>query len=108
MRRAAGAHARARATGWARATLDPILGTGWVLGLIEGPAGPTLVELSRDASLLVLGVRRQVGPCRVPAGSVSRYALSHSSSPVVAVPAGPEAVAAAPVPSAAATVEPSS
>jgi nucleotide-binding universal stress UspA family protein len=83
---ASAADARARATHW---VLDA-LGAGaatlrWVLDIVEGPPGPTLVDRSRNASLLVLGTGDHVGLRRIVTGSVSHYALSHSVAPVVAV-----------------------
>jgi nucleotide-binding universal stress UspA family protein len=53
---------------------------------IEGAAGRVLVELSRDARLLVVG-SRALGPLRAALlGSVSRYVAQHAACPVVVVP----------------------
>jgi nucleotide-binding universal stress UspA family protein len=56
-----------------------------VLDVVEGPAGPVLVERARRAALLVVGTREHVGLRRLVAGSVSHYCLSHAECPVVAV-----------------------
>jgi nucleotide-binding universal stress UspA family protein len=83
---ASAADARARTTHWVLDTLGADAATvRWVLDIVEGPPGPILVERSRDAALLVLGTGEHVGLRRLVAGSVSHYALSHSSAPVVAV-----------------------
>lgn len=65
-------------------TIEP---GGWRLDVIEGPIGPTLVELAKDADLLVLGTGEHTGMRRLVTGSVSHYCLSHSRGPVLAVPA---------------------
>jgi nucleotide-binding universal stress UspA family protein len=53
---------------------------------VEGAAGRVLVELSRDARLLVVG-SRALGPLRAALlGSVSRYVAQHAACPVVVVP----------------------
>jgi nucleotide-binding universal stress UspA family protein len=83
---ASAADARARATHWVLDTLGADAATvRWVLDIVEGPPGPILVERSREAALLVLGTGEHVGLRRLVTGSVSHYALSHSSAPVVAV-----------------------
>jgi nucleotide-binding universal stress UspA family protein len=83
---ASAADARARTTHWVLDTLGADAATlRWVLDIVEGPPGPILVERSRGAALLVLGTGEHVGLRRLVAGSVSHYALSHSSAPVVAV-----------------------
>jgi nucleotide-binding universal stress UspA family protein len=53
---------------------------------VEGAAGRVLVEMSREARLLVVG-SRALGPLRAALlGSVSRYVAEHASCPVVVVP----------------------
>lgn len=86
---AAGADARARATCWVRDALTASPQVPWSLDVVQGPAGPTLVDRSRDASLLVLGTGGHVGVRRILIGSVSHYVLSHAVPPVVAVRAQP-------------------
>jgi nucleotide-binding universal stress UspA family protein len=54
--------------------------------ILEGPAGPILVELAHDALLLVLGTRKHAGHRRLTADSVSLYCLSYAPCPVVTVP----------------------
>jgi nucleotide-binding universal stress UspA family protein len=80
--------ARARATRW---VLDALGGDSaeirWTLDIVEGPPGPALVGLSRNAKALVLGTREHTGLRRAVVGSVSHYCLSHAVPPVVAVPA---------------------
>lgn len=56
------------------------------LEVVEGPAGPVLVALAKDAALLVVGTREHTGLRRLVNGSVSHYCLSHANCPVVAVP----------------------
>ena len=57
--------------------------------ILEGPAGPILIEHARDASLLVLGLHERPGHRRLSAGSVSYYCLSHAPCAVVGVPPEP-------------------
>ena len=57
--------------------------------ILEGPAGPILIEHAHDASLLVLGLHDLPGHRRLSAGSVSYYCLSHAPCAVVGVPAEP-------------------
>jgi len=53
---------------------------------VEGAAGRVLVELSREARLLVVG-SRALGPLRAALlGSVSRYVAEHAACPIVVVP----------------------
>ena len=61
------------------------------LEIVEGPAGPVLVKLAKDAALLVVGTGEHTGLRRLVTGSVSHYCLSHALCPVVAVPGpGPD------------------
>jgi nucleotide-binding universal stress UspA family protein len=87
LREAKAQDARARATQWIR----DALGNGpdvphWTLEVIEANPGLALVDRSRTAGLLVIGTREHTGLRRLVAGSVSHYALSHATCPVVAVP----------------------
>lgn len=59
--------------------------------ILEGPAGPVLVELARHASLLVLATHDHPGRRRLTADSVGHYCLSYAPCPVVTVPGGPPA-----------------
>ncbi len=54
----------------------------------RGAAGPALVELSRDADLLVVGDRGQGGLSRVLLGSTTSYVLHHARPPVAVLRAG--------------------
>ena len=81
----AGVDARAKASRWVRDALASYPSVPWTLDVVEGPAGPTLVDRSREASLLVLGTGEHVGVRRMVSGSVSHYVLSHAVPPVVAV-----------------------
>ena len=66
----------------------------WLIQFARGDAGPILVRQSRNASLLVIGTPEHLGLGRFIAGSVGHYCLSHSTCPLVAIPAalqpGPE------------------
>jgi nucleotide-binding universal stress UspA family protein len=59
---------------------------GWRLELFLGEPGPLLTEQAEDAALLVVGTHLHVGLGRVFPGSVSHYCLTHSRTPMVAVP----------------------
>lgn len=78
--------ARTRASRWVHEAVGDDLQPGWELAVLEGSAGRLLVELSKDARLLVVGTREHVGLRRIATGSVSHYCLTHSSCPIVAVP----------------------
>ncbi|GAB3979357.1 universal stress protein [Actinoallomurus acanthiterrae] len=60
--------------------------------ILEGPPGPILVELARNASLLVLATHDHPGRRRLTAGSVGHYCLSYAPCPVVTVPGKPPGV----------------
>ncbi len=57
--------------------------------VVEGEAGPVLVDASRDARLLVVGTRGLGGLRAAVLGSVSRYCARHAPCPVVVVPGQP-------------------
>jgi nucleotide-binding universal stress UspA family protein len=79
--------ARAKLTEMATGALGSSPEAGkWRLDVVEGHAGPVLVELSQQADLLVLGTREHTGLRRLVSGSVSHHCLSHAHGPVVAVP----------------------
>ncbi|MCL6669961.1 universal stress protein [Streptomyces panaciradicis] len=53
---------------------------------VEGHARRVLVDLSRDADLLVVGARRREGHLGLQLGRVAHAALHHSACPVAVVP----------------------
>ena len=57
--------------------------------LVRGPAATTLVELAKDADLLVVGSRGRGGFAGLLLGSVSQQVAQHATCPVVIVPARP-------------------
>ena len=66
------------------AEIDPA--PGWRVEFYIDDPGPAVIAASKDASLIVVGTREHKGIGRLVYGSVSRYCLSHSKVPVVAVP----------------------
>jgi nucleotide-binding universal stress UspA family protein len=54
--------------------------------VVEGPAGPCLVERGAKASLLVVGARGHGGLLSVLLGSVATHCVNHAVVPVVVVP----------------------
>jgi nucleotide-binding universal stress UspA family protein len=56
-----------------------------VVRILEGPAGPVLVETAEGASLLVVGSKGHSALAEVVLGSVSRHATHHAPCPVVVV-----------------------
>lgn len=64
--------------------VDPL--PGWALTFAEGPVAQVLVELAKQADLLVLGSHEHAvaGDARV--GDIGHYCISHSRRPVVVVP----------------------
>jgi nucleotide-binding universal stress UspA family protein len=53
--------------------------------VLEGPAGPALVEAAREADLLVVGSRGRGGWKALLLGSVSMHCITHAPGPVVVV-----------------------
>lgn len=58
----------------------------WRLDFFVDDPGPAVMGASEDAAIVVMGTREHRGIGRLVYGSVSRYCLSHSKVPVVAVP----------------------
>jgi nucleotide-binding universal stress UspA family protein len=63
--------------------------------VIEGPAGATLVKLSKTASFLVVGTHQKSVVERSVLGSVSEHCVRHSRCPVIVVPAAQSTLAVA-------------
>jgi nucleotide-binding universal stress UspA family protein len=63
--------------------------------VIQGPAGPTLVRLSRGAEFLVVGTHHKGIMERSVLGSVSEHCVRHAHCPVIVVPAVEHALTAA-------------
>lgn len=80
--------ARSNAARWVAETIgaEDRQGSPRRIDVVQGAPGPTLVEASRDASMLVVGTRVHTGISRVLFGSVSHYCLTHAQCVVVAVP----------------------
>jgi nucleotide-binding universal stress UspA family protein len=83
----------------ARADLDKVVDTALAeLGeapevirtVLPGSAAPTLVEVSEDAALLVVGSHGRTGWRKLMLGSVADAVVQHATCPVVVVrlPAG--------------------
>lgn len=53
--------------------------------VVEGAAGPVLVEMSHGAELLVVGTRGHGGLVGLVIGSVSEHCVTHAHCPVVVV-----------------------
>ena len=53
--------------------------------IVEGPAGPLLVEVAEGASLVVVGTKRHNALTEVLLGSVTRHVTHHAPCPVVVV-----------------------
>jgi nucleotide-binding universal stress UspA family protein len=62
---------------------------------LPGPAASALVAISAEVDLLVIGARHRVYPGSLWVGSVSTPVLRHARCPVLVVPAGARASAAA-------------
>lgn len=56
--------------------------------VIEGPAGPTLVSLSKGAAFLIVGTHHKNVVERSVLGSVSEHCIRHAPCPVIVVPVG--------------------
>jgi nucleotide-binding universal stress UspA family protein len=54
--------------------------------VVEGPAGPSLVERSTGGTLLVVGRRGRSPAAELLLGSTSAYCVHHSRCPVAVVP----------------------
>ncbi|GAA3538177.1 hypothetical protein AFL01nite_13110 [Aeromicrobium flavum] len=80
--------ARSNAARWVSETIGAQDANGQPrrIDVVQGAPGPTLVEASRDAAMLVVGTRVHTGISRVLFGSVSHYCLTHAECVVVAVP----------------------
>jgi len=80
--------ARSNAARWVAETIgaEDAAGNPRRIDVEQGAPGPTLVELSKDAAMLVVGTRVHTGISRVLFGSVSHYCLTHAQCVVVAVP----------------------
>lgn len=65
-------------------SVDPL--PGWRLEFYVDDPGPAVVGAREEAAVIVVGTREHTGIGRLVYGSVSRYCLSHSRVPVVAVP----------------------
>ena len=55
--------------------------------VVQGEAGPALLEVARTADYLVVGTEHRNAVARALLGSVSRYCMRHATCPVVIVPA---------------------
>jgi len=80
--------ARSNAATWVAETIGAQDASGEPrrIDVVQGAPGPTLVEASRDAEMLVVGTRVHTGISRVLFGSVSHYCLTRAQCVVVAVP----------------------
>jgi nucleotide-binding universal stress UspA family protein len=56
--------------------------------VVQGEAGPALLEVAKPADYLVVGTEHRSAVSRALLGSVSRYCMRHATCPVVVVPEG--------------------
>lgn len=84
--------ARSNAGRWVAETIgaEDANGNPRPIEVIQGAPGPTLIEVSREAAMLVVGTHVHTGISRVLFGSVSHYCLTHAHGVVVAVPSAKE------------------
>ncbi len=54
--------------------------------IVEGPAATLLLDLAKEADLLVVGSRGHGGFIGLLLGSVTQHLVHHSTAPVVVVP----------------------
>jgi nucleotide-binding universal stress UspA family protein len=66
--------------------------------VVQGEAGPALLEVARTADYLVVGTEHRNAVARALLGSVSRYCMRHATCPVVVVPEARPVVEARPEP----------
>jgi nucleotide-binding universal stress UspA family protein len=80
--------ARQDAYEWVAAAVVDDGTVSWRLEVLQGSAGPVLVQAAADEDdcVLVVGTHEHQGLGRVLHGSVSHYVLTHAPCPVVAVP----------------------
>lgn len=80
--------AQTHATAWVEEAigLHDENGNPRTIEVLQGSPGPAMVEVSRDADMLVIGTQMHTGLMRVLHGSVSHYCLTHAECIVVAVP----------------------
>ena len=67
------------------ATADIAAGRAVEHRLVQGSPGRSLVDAAADADLLIVG-RHGTGGWRHSLGSVSRYCVTHSTTPVIVIP----------------------
>jgi len=58
--------------------------------VVEGPAATLLLDLAKEADLLVVGSRGHGGFLGLLLGSVTQHVVHHTTAPVVVVPPPPE------------------
>lgn len=80
--------ARTHAAAWVKNAIGEVGPDGEprTIEVVQGSPGPAMVELSRNADMLVIGTQVHTGLRRVLHGSVSHYCLTHAECVVVAVP----------------------
>lgn len=80
--------AKAHAEAWVSNAIGAVdhRGQERTIEVVQGSAGPAMVEAARGADLLVIGTQVHTGLKRVLHGSVSHFCLTHADCVVVAVP----------------------